>query len=227
MLIVWNVVIVANAGINVAEVAVAKDDLDGGDIGYAAIVAATGVGLTIGSLLISIVLGSVGLRRAYVSSIVLMSLGWALAAGAPTIWLAAIAAAWHDRQRGRDRLQPAADPARGTRQPARSRDCGADERDLRDVGGRHGDCRRAVNVAGGRAVWAASAVVYGIGAIAAFVMTRSCARRRIARRGCRARMSTRASRREDMVARLESGVDPAGAYKLAVRMRRVWDHDGS
>ena len=67
VLVVWNVVIVANAGINVAEVAVAKDVLDGGDIGYATIVAATGIGLTIGSLLITIVLGSVGLRRAYVT----------------------------------------------------------------------------------------------------------------------------------------------------------------
>jgi MFS family permease len=89
VLIVWNVVIVGNAALNVAEVFFAKDSLNSGNFGYGVLVAATGAGLIIGSLLAPFVLEKIGLRRLYPCSVGLMGVGALAAAAAPTVWVAA------------------------------------------------------------------------------------------------------------------------------------------
>ena len=88
VLIVWNVVLIGAGAVNVAEVFFAKDTLDAGDLGFGAIIAASGVGLVLGSFLAPVALGKVGLRRHYVGSIALMAAGWGGAALSGTIWLA-------------------------------------------------------------------------------------------------------------------------------------------
>ena len=88
VLIVWNVALLGAGAVNVAEVFYAKDVLDAGDLGYGALVAASGVGLAIGSFLSAPALGKVGLRRNYVGSLVLMGVGWGAAALSGSIWLA-------------------------------------------------------------------------------------------------------------------------------------------
>jgi MFS family permease len=88
VLVVWNVVILGSAAINVAEVVFAKDVLGSGDIGFGVIVGASGVGLAIGSYLAAPSLGKVGLRRHYVGSILLMALGWGGAALSTSIYMA-------------------------------------------------------------------------------------------------------------------------------------------
>jgi MFS family permease len=88
VLVVWNVVLLGAGAINVAEVIFAKDTLDAGNLGFGAIIAASGVGLAIGSFLAAPGLGKVGLRRHYVGSIALMGVGWGGAALVGTIWLA-------------------------------------------------------------------------------------------------------------------------------------------
>jgi MFS family permease len=88
VLVVWNVVLLGSAAINVAEVFFAKDTLDAGDVGFGVIVAASGVGLALGSYLAAPALGKVGLRRHYAGSIVLMAFGWGFAAFATSIWIA-------------------------------------------------------------------------------------------------------------------------------------------
>jgi MFS family permease len=88
VLIVWNVVLLASAAINVAEVFFARETLDAGDVGFGVIVAASGVGLAIGSYLAAPSLGRAGLRRNYAGSIALMGAGWGLAAFATSIWVA-------------------------------------------------------------------------------------------------------------------------------------------
>ena len=90
VLIVWNVVLLGSAAVNVAEVVFAKDTLDAGNLGFGALVAASGVGLALGSYLAAPALGKVGLRRHYVGSIALMGVGWGAAALSPTIWLAVV-----------------------------------------------------------------------------------------------------------------------------------------
>jgi MFS family permease len=88
VLVVWNVALVGSAAVNVAEVVFAKDTLDAGSVGFGALVAASGVGLAIGSFLSAPALGRVGLRRNYIGSLVLMGVGWGAAALSGSIWLA-------------------------------------------------------------------------------------------------------------------------------------------
>lgn len=90
VLVVWNVVILGAAAVNVAEVVFAKETLDAGNLGFGALVAASGVGLLLGSFLAPNALRTAGLRRAYVSSIVLMGVGWGAAALSPSIELAVL-----------------------------------------------------------------------------------------------------------------------------------------
>ena len=90
VLIVWNVALIGSAAINVAEIFLAKETLDAGDRGFGALVAASGVGLALGSYLAAPALGRVGLRRHYVASIALMGLGSAGAALSPNIYVAVL-----------------------------------------------------------------------------------------------------------------------------------------
>lgn len=89
VLVVWNLVMVGNAAVNVAEIVFAKDDLDSGDLGFGILVAATGLGITLGSLATPYVMGTVGLRRMYVGAIAVMGVGMLLASTAPSLWVAA------------------------------------------------------------------------------------------------------------------------------------------
>ncbi len=90
VLVVWNVALLGSGGVNVAEVFFAKDTLDAGNVGFGALMAASGIGLALGSFLSAPSLGKVGLRRNYVGSLVLMGVGWGAAALSPTIWLAVL-----------------------------------------------------------------------------------------------------------------------------------------
>jgi MFS family permease len=92
VLIVWSTAGIASAGVNVAEVVLAKDALDGGDIGFGALVAATGVGLVLGSLWAGSALGRLGMVRLYSGSLVVMAAGFGAAALAPNIAVACVLA---------------------------------------------------------------------------------------------------------------------------------------
>ena len=89
VLVVWNVVLIGAGAVNVAEIVFAKDTLDSGNLGFGALVAASGVGLALGSFLAAPALGKVGLRRHYVGSIALMGVGWGGAA-LTSIWVSSI-----------------------------------------------------------------------------------------------------------------------------------------
>lgn len=88
VLVVWNVALIGSAAVNVAEIVFAKSTLGAGNLGFGALVAASGIGLAVGSFLAAPALGRVGLRRNYVGSLVLMGVGWGAAAISGNIWLA-------------------------------------------------------------------------------------------------------------------------------------------
>ena len=90
VLVVWNVALLGSAGINVAEIVLAKISLDAGDVGFGLLVGATGVGLTLGSLAAPQLLERLGTRGAYAGSLALMGIGIGLAAVAPALWVAVI-----------------------------------------------------------------------------------------------------------------------------------------
>jgi MFS family permease len=89
VLLAWNVFMLASAGINVAEVFLAKDTFDAGDFGYGLLVGATGLGLVLGSLAASPLLERHPVSRIYPGSIFLVALAIAAGAIAPNVWIAA------------------------------------------------------------------------------------------------------------------------------------------
>ena len=90
VLLAWSVVMVAQAGVNVAEIFLAKDVFDAGDFGYGFLVSAGGAGLVIGSLAGGPLIDRYGMRGPYGLAIALMGAGFLGAAGAPTVWVAAV-----------------------------------------------------------------------------------------------------------------------------------------
>ena len=90
VLVAWSIVMLAQAGETVASVVLAKDVFSGGDLGYGTLVAATGLGLVIGSLFGGTWIGQRGLTVPYTASIGLMALGLGAAAVAPNVWVAAL-----------------------------------------------------------------------------------------------------------------------------------------
>lgn len=90
VLVAWSVVIVGNAGVNVSEVVLAKDALGAGDTGFAILVGASGVGLTLGSLVAAGLVDRRGVRGVYAAGIAVMAAGFGAAAAAPALWVATV-----------------------------------------------------------------------------------------------------------------------------------------
>ncbi len=88
VLIVWNVVLLGNAAVNVAEVVLAKVSLGAGNVGFGLLVGASGLGLTIGSFGAAALLERISVRVAYGLAIGVMAAGFGLAAGAPVLAVA-------------------------------------------------------------------------------------------------------------------------------------------
>jgi MFS family permease len=90
VLVAWNVAMLANAGVNVAEVVLAKVSFHAGDFGFGLLVAAAGLGLAAGSLAAGPLLERRPTRAVYAGSLALMALGAGLAAVSPDVWVAAV-----------------------------------------------------------------------------------------------------------------------------------------
>jgi MFS family permease len=89
VLVTWNTAMFATSAINVAEVVLAKVVFDSGDFGFGLLVAASGLGLTIGSFGVSSAIERRGIAKVYPVSLVLMALGVGGAAASPSVWIAA------------------------------------------------------------------------------------------------------------------------------------------
>ncbi|MDQ3993003.1 MAG: MFS transporter, partial [Actinomycetota bacterium] len=87
--VAWNVFFVATAGVNVAEIALAKVALGAGDFGYGLLVGATGVGLVLGSYFAGALVERFDIARLYGASIAVIAVGVGCAAVSPSVWLAA------------------------------------------------------------------------------------------------------------------------------------------
>jgi MFS family permease len=91
VLVAWSVVMLGNAGVNVAEVVLAKDVFSAGDFGYGVLLAAGGTGLVLGSVFGGGWIEQRGIKAPYGVSIALMAIGYGLAAMSPNVWTAAAA----------------------------------------------------------------------------------------------------------------------------------------
>jgi MFS family permease len=91
VLLAWGLAMFAVAGVNVAEVALAKDAFDAGDFGYGLMLGATGVGLVLGSLYASTALERRHIGNVYGTALGLLAFGYACAAISPDVWIASLA----------------------------------------------------------------------------------------------------------------------------------------
>lgn len=90
ILISWGVASLGFSAINVAEIVFAKTDLGGGDVGFGLLVASSGLGLVLGSVVAGPLVARRGVAKVYWMALALMSLSVLAAAGSPTLWAAAI-----------------------------------------------------------------------------------------------------------------------------------------
>lgn len=88
VLVVWNVVLLGSAAVNVSEVVLAKVSLDAGDVGFGILVGASGLGLMLGSLAAGSLLERMGIRHTYAVLIAVMALGYGIGAVAPNLAVA-------------------------------------------------------------------------------------------------------------------------------------------
>jgi MFS family permease len=93
VLVAWSVVMFALGFVNVAEVFLAKRSYDAGDFGFGLLWTGSGIGLILGGLAASTLIGR-DLARSYVGLVAMFGLGTAGAAAAPNVWLGAAAMAF-------------------------------------------------------------------------------------------------------------------------------------
>jgi MFS family permease len=86
--VVWNLVMLHNGAVNVAEIALAKVSFDAGDFGFGLMWAFSGIGLAFGSLLAAFWLERRGMTFVYTASVAMMAIGSACAAISPGVWVA-------------------------------------------------------------------------------------------------------------------------------------------
>jgi MFS family permease len=90
VLVVWTLVMFANASVNVAEVALAKVSFGAGDLGLSLLMASAGLGLVLGSVAAGGLLERRSVALVYGGALALMAVGIGAAALSPGVWLAAV-----------------------------------------------------------------------------------------------------------------------------------------
>ena len=86
----WNLVMFANASVNVSEIVLAKVSFDSGSFGYGLLWCGSGVGMVVGSLYAATWLEHRSISFVYGASLGLMSFGALTAAVSPNVWVAAV-----------------------------------------------------------------------------------------------------------------------------------------
>jgi MFS family permease len=90
VLVAWSLVMLANAGVNVGEIFLARDVFDSGDFGFGYLAAAGAFGLVFGSLGAGSLIERRGTRAPYGLAISLMGAGLLAAALSPNVWVAGV-----------------------------------------------------------------------------------------------------------------------------------------
>jgi MFS family permease len=84
----WNLVMLSNAGVNVAEIVLAKASFNAGSFGYGLLWAGSGVGMIIGSVYAPTWVEQRGVSFVYAAALGLMAFGALAASLAPNVWVA-------------------------------------------------------------------------------------------------------------------------------------------
>jgi MFS family permease len=173
VLVAWSIVMLGNAGINVAEVFLAKHVFNAGDFGFGLLLAAGGFGLVTGSLFGGGWIDRRGMRLPYVAAIALMAVGYGLAALSPNVWVAAPAVVLAGLGNGVAVICNALLVQRGAPDRLRGRafavvmSCGYAVLGLGMVA-----AGPLTNALGARTVWAISAGLFAVAAVVGLVLVR-------------------------------------------------------
>jgi MFS family permease len=89
VLVAWGIASLAAGAANAVEIFLAQQTFSAGDVLYALLYSAMGVGLVLGTFFSAMVLARSGLARTYGASLTLMAMGYVGAAASPNIWVAA------------------------------------------------------------------------------------------------------------------------------------------
>jgi MFS family permease len=215
VLVVWSTAAVATASVNVAEIVLAKEELGAGNVGYGILVAATGVGLIVGSFFAGQVISSVGMTRVYGASLALMGIGFGCASQAPTLALAAVLASVATIGNGTAIVCNQLLVQRGSPDRMRGRVLAVLMSLYYGVLGlAMAGAGILTDAAGARTTWAVAGGIYLVAACIAFVMTR---RARAALDAGEARPATGIQRLEALI----TEVDTTRAVERAREPRRL------
>lgn len=86
----WNLIMLANACVNVAEIVLAKVTFSSGSFGYGLLWAGSGIGMVVGSLYTPSWLEHRSVSFVYVAALSLMSFGTVAASVSPNVWVGAV-----------------------------------------------------------------------------------------------------------------------------------------
>ena len=202
VLVVWSTAGVATAFVNVAEVPFAKNEIGAGDLGLGFLVAATGVGLVIGSFFAASALGSLGMTRVYGGALLLMAAGFGVASAAPTIAVAALLAGIATIGNGAAIVCNQVLVQRGAPDAMRGRALAVLMSSYYAVLGLSmAGAGLLVDAAGARTAWALAGIVYVVAGVLAFAFTRRT--------------------REVALPESPPSVEPAGLERLRTLMNEV------
>jgi MFS family permease len=173
IIVAWSIAVFATAGVNVAEIVLAKDVFSAGDFGYGLLVACGAVGLMLGSLFGGSWIEQRGMAIPYGISIGLMALGFGAAAAAPNVWVAAAVVVAAGAGNGIAVVTNAVLVQRGAPDRLRGRSFAV----VMSVGYAFLGIGMIVagpltNEIGARAVWAFSAVLLAVAAAVGFLLAR-------------------------------------------------------
>jgi len=173
IIVAWSLAVFATAGVNVAEIVLAKDVFAAGDFGYGVLVASGAVGLMLGSLFGGSWIEQRGMAIPYGVSIALMALGFGAAAAAPNVWVAAAVVIAAGVGNGVAVVTNAVLVQRGAPDRLRGRSFAVVmSLSYAFLGLGMIVAGPLTNEAGARAVWAASSVLLGVAAVAGFLLAR-------------------------------------------------------
>jgi MFS family permease len=93
VLLAWGFAGLGIGSVSVSEVFLAKNTFHAGDFGYGLLFGSIGAGLVVGSFWSSSIQARLGLARTYGGAILVMAIGFGLAAVSPNVWVAAVCCA--------------------------------------------------------------------------------------------------------------------------------------
>ena len=172
VLVVWSAAGIGTAFVNVAEVPLAKNEIGAGNLGLGFLVAATGVGLAVGSFFAAPALGAIGMTRLYGGSLMVMGFGFGIASASPTIAVAAVLAGIATVGNGAAIVCNQVLVQRGAPDAMRGRALAVLMSSYYGVLGLSmAAAGILVDAAGARAAWALAGIVYLAAAVLAFLLT--------------------------------------------------------